>query len=113
MGRRPDIAMSSGRRGSHFGVDATKPVVVRIAGRVSPADVPCLCQELAARLVHSDAAEVICDVGELTHPGLAAVNALARLELTARRRGCRIRLRDARPELRSLLDLVGFGEVVL
>ncbi|MCX4586576.1 STAS domain-containing protein [Streptomyces sp. NBC_01481] len=104
--------MSSGRRDSPFGVDATQPVVVRIAGRVSPADVPRLCEELAVRLIHGDATEVICDVGELTHADLAAVNALARLQLTARRQGCRIRLRDARPELRALLDLVGFGEAV-
>ncbi|MET7616367.1 STAS domain-containing protein [Streptomyces sp. NPDC005408] len=93
-------------------MDATEPILVRIAGRVSPADVPRLCEELGARLSCSEATEVICDVGELTHANLAAVNALARLQLTARRLGCRIRLRNAGPELRALLDLVGFGEVV-
>ncbi|MGI5402490.1 STAS domain-containing protein [Streptomyces sp. CA-135486] len=96
-------------------MDATQPIIVRIAGRVSPADVPRLCEELSARLSGADVAagvaEVICDVGGLTHPNLAAVNAVARLQLTARRLGGRIRLRDTGPELRVLLDLVGLGEV--
>jgi predicted dithiol-disulfide oxidoreductase (DUF899 family) len=45
-------------------------------------------------------------------PGLAVVDELARLQLTARRCGCSIRLRDACVELLELLDLLGLGEVV-
>jgi anti-anti-sigma regulatory factor len=102
--------MSYGRRGSLLRVDTTEPIVMRIAGRVTPADVPRLCEELSTRLTGTGAKEAICDVGGLTHPNLAAVNALARLQLTARRLGCRIRLRNAGPELQALLDLVGLGE---
>ncbi len=40
-------------------------------------------------------------------PDLSAVDALARLQLAARRLGCSIRLRDACAELTELLDLVG------
>ena len=40
-------------------------------------------------------------------PDLAAVDALARLQLAARRLGCSIRLRETRAELVELLDLVG------
>lgn len=105
--------MSYGRPGGLLGVDATQPIVVRIAGRVAAADVPRLCEELGAQLIRSGAREAICEVGGLTHADLAAVNALARLQLTARRLGCRIRLRNAGPELLALLDLVGFGEVVV
>ncbi|MFF4231293.1 STAS domain-containing protein [Streptomyces sp. NPDC001820] len=104
----------------------TQPIVVRIAGRVIPADVPRLCEELSAQLVSAKAiaatdrtgavaagaTEAICDVGGLTHPDLVAVNALARLQLTARRLGCRIRLHNAGHELRSLLDLVGLVGLV-
>jgi anti-anti-sigma regulatory factor len=111
MSRRLGTAMSSARRGSLLRVDATQPIVVRIAGRVTLADVPCLCEELSVRLTGAGATEAICDVGGLTHPNLAAVNAVARLQLTARRLGCRFRLRDAGPELVALLDLVGLGEV--
>lgn len=50
---------------------------------------------------------VVCDVGGLGPPGLAAVDLLARLQLLARRTGGRIRLRDPDPALCSLLDLVG------
>lgn len=107
--------MSYGRRGSLSGVDAAQPIVMRITGRVTPADVPRLCEELRARLssagVTQPVTEVICDVGGLAPPNLAAISALARLQLTAQRLGCRIRLRNAGPELRALLDLVGLGEV--
>ncbi|MFI1398993.1 STAS domain-containing protein [Streptomyces sp. NPDC020681] len=94
-------------------MDATQPMVMRIAGRVTPADVPRLCEELSARLIGAgeDGTEVICDVGGLSRPDLAAVDALARLQLTARRLGCRISLRGADAELRALLELVGLAEV--
>ncbi|QXE35075.1 STAS domain-containing protein [Streptomyces sp. GMY02] len=88
-------------------MDATEPIVLVITGRLTPADVPRLCEELTARLHGTGAAEVICDVGGLGPPDLTAVDALARLHLTARRHGCRVRLRGAGRELRLLLDLVG------
>jgi ABC-type transporter Mla MlaB component len=105
--------MSYGRRGSLLRVDSTQPTVMRIAENVTPADVPRLCEELSAALRGTGVGEAVCDidVGGLMHPDLAAINALARLQLTARRLGCRIRLRNAAPELRALLDLVGLGEV--
>lgn len=43
---------------------------------------------------------------------LAVVEALARLQLAARRLGCSIRLRDPTEELCELLDLVGLTFVV-
>ncbi len=104
-------AMSSGRKGSLIRVDATQPVVMRISGRLTPDDVPRLCEELHARLSGTGVTEAICDVGGLTHASLTAVNALARMQLTARRLGCRVRMRGAGPELRALLELVGLGEV--
>ncbi len=45
-------------------------------------------------------------------PDVSSVDALARLQLAARRLGCSIRLRDPCPELSALLDLVGLREVV-
>ena len=45
-------------------------------------------------------------------PDLALVDALARLQLAARRLGCSVRLRDPCQELRELLDLVGLADVV-
>jgi hypothetical protein len=43
----------------------------------------------------------------LRSPGLCVVDQLARLQVSARRHGCSIRLRDVSPELVELLDLVG------
>ncbi len=51
----------------------------------------------------------MCDVAGIGPPGLAAVDALARLQLTARRAGGRIRLRDPAPALGALLRLVGLA----
>lgn len=73
---------------------------------------PRLCDELVARLRGSGATEAVCDVRGLERPGLVAVNALARLQLTARRRDVRLRVRGADRELRLLVDLVGLADVV-
>lgn len=43
---------------------------------------------------------------------LGVVEALARLQLEARRRGCAIRLRNASPELCELLGLVGLAGLI-
>ncbi len=51
----------------------------------------------------------MCDVAGIGPPGLAAVDALARMQLTARRAGGRIRLRDPAPALGALLRLVGLA----
>ncbi len=45
-------------------------------------------------------------------PDVALVDALARLQLVARRLGCSIRLRHASADLLGLLDLLGLAHVV-
>jgi ABC-type transporter Mla MlaB component len=74
-------------------------------------DVPRLCERLRAVLERSDAAVVVCDVGALAADAVT-VEALARLQLTACRRGRRIRLQRASHELRQLLSLVGLADVL-
>jgi hypothetical protein len=54
---------------------------------------------------------IICDVGALA-PDAATIDALARLQLAARRLGLEIRLRHASSELRGLLVFVGLSEVL-
>jgi len=49
----------------------------------------------------------VCDVGALVEPDVAAVDALARLQLAARRSGCRITLQGVAPEMGDLLELMG------
>jgi ABC-type transporter Mla MlaB component len=88
-------------------VDATTPAVLVLPGLVTRDEVPRLCDDVRAWLEVTGSGVVVCDVGGLGPPGLAAVDVLARLELTARRAGGRIRLRNPDPALRALLDLVG------
>jgi hypothetical protein len=59
----------------------------------------------------SGAALVVCDVGGL-EATIATVDALARLQLTARRLGRRIELRGGTPELARLLAFVGLADVL-
>src|SRR5690606_37866966 len=90
-------------------VDAMTPPVLVLSGPLTPDGVDGPCDELRSLLYGGGGAGrvVVCDVGGLGPPGLAAVHLLARLQLTARRRGGRIRLRDPSPALCALLDLVG------
>ncbi|MFD0026026.1 STAS domain-containing protein [Streptomyces sp. NPDC058382] len=89
------------------------PIVLVVSGRVTRAAVPGLCAELEALLINDPGApSVDCDVGGLVQPDLAAVEAIVRLALVARRsRGRRLRLCGTPPELRLLLDLVGLDAV--
>jgi ABC-type transporter Mla MlaB component len=57
------------------------------------------------------ASTLVCDVGVLA-PDAAAVDALARLQLDARRRGYEVVLRGASSQLLELLDLCGVRGVL-
>jgi hypothetical protein len=54
---------------------------------------------------------VTCDVTGVP-PNLTALDALARLQLTARRLGGRIRLRGASADITLLIDFAGVDEVL-
>ncbi|MFE3163403.1 STAS domain-containing protein [Streptomyces sp. NPDC059224] len=88
-------------------VDAKTPAVLVLPGPVAKDAVAGLCAEVRAMLAGGTAGTVVCDVAGIGPPGLAAVDLLARLEVTARRAGGRIRLRDPDPALLALLRFVG------
>ncbi|MFI2505564.1 STAS domain-containing protein [Streptomyces sp. NPDC018972] len=92
-------------------VDAMTPPVLVLNGPLAPDEVGGPCDALRALMEGGGGGGpgrvVVCDVAGLGPAGLAAVNLLARLQLTARRSGGRIRLRDPSPALCALLDLVG------
>jgi hypothetical protein len=54
---------------------------------------------------------IVCDVGEFL-PDAATIDTLARLQLSARRLGLELRLRDASQELQDLLAFAGLGDVL-
>ncbi|NBM16330.1 STAS domain-containing protein [Streptomyces sp. GC420] len=82
------------------------------AGTLTRRSAPELCARLDALAEASPAEVVVCDVGAVTRPDLGAVEALARLHVTARRRGRRIRLRNPSAALLELLDLSGLLQVL-
>ncbi|MFK4189929.1 STAS domain-containing protein [Streptomyces sparsogenes] len=89
------------------------PVVLVLGRAVRRAEVPGLCarlRELASR--GAEGGPVVVDVGAVRAPDLAVLEALARLRLTARRLGRRIRLRGASGELRALLARAGIDAVL-
>ena len=83
-----------------------------IAGPIAPGDIPALCARARSELDGSGRGQIVCDVGALIDPDAATVDALARLQLTARQLGSRIRLRRACGELLELLELMGLSEVL-
>jgi hypothetical protein len=78
---------------------------------VGPTDVVAACTRLRAVAAGEGVERVNCDVSALAAE-LAAVDALARLALLARRLGCPLNVRRASPELRELVELCGLSEVL-
>jgi ABC-type transporter Mla MlaB component len=71
-----------------------------------------LHERLRALLEARRGETVVCDVGTLIDPDVGTVDALARLQLTACRLGCQVRLRGASRELLDLLALTGLRDVL-
>ena len=65
----------------------------------------------AVLIVNADTEEVLGYV-DASRPDLALVESLARMQLRARRRGERVRLRNVSDDLRGLLELVGLTDVL-
>jgi ABC-type transporter Mla MlaB component len=87
------------------------PLAFAITGPISLGDLPGLCGRVCALLDGSRAGDAICDVSGVAADAVA-VDALARLQLAAVRRGCRVRLRNASPELLELISLMGLSHVL-
>jgi len=84
---------------------------VMVIGAVTRADVPLLCERLRLLVDESNIDIIDCDVRALA-ADVVAVETLAHLQLTARRLGCRIRLRRPSHELAGLLGLSGLNKVL-
>ena len=70
-------------------------------------DVLALCERAERLLQEGPGADLECDVAAVGTPDLATVEALARVELTARRHGADVQLRGASVDLLELLALCG------
>jgi ABC-type transporter Mla MlaB component len=83
-----------------------------IDGSIDRADIPAMCDRFHAVVARADPGRVVCDVGALAGPDVAAVDALARLQLTARRLGHQLCLTQASEELQGLVALMGLCGVL-
>jgi anti-anti-sigma regulatory factor len=90
--------------------DRRRPQPWAIGPAITRADIPGLCDRLTALLDNNDAAVVVCDVRAITKPDAVVIEALARLQLTARRLGRQILVHHASDHLRDLLVLTGLRE---
>jgi ABC-type transporter Mla MlaB component len=83
-----------------------------IGGPVTREGIPELCDRAASWLEGCDADPVVCDIVALVDPDAVTVEALARLQLTARRLGKRIRFRNACGEVHQLVTMMGLEDVL-
>jgi ABC-type transporter Mla MlaB component len=82
-----------------------------IRGPIARADLPGLCDRVRAVLTETGAGTVLCDVHGV-EPDAVTVDALARLQLAARRRRCQVRLHNASDELVELVAFMGLSDVL-
>jgi ABC-type transporter Mla MlaB component len=88
----------------------SQEVAFQISGPIRREDLPGLCARVCAFL--PDAGSVVrCDVAGV-EPDVVTVDAVARLQLAAKRRGCEVRLCGASDALLELVVLMGLTHVL-
>ena len=103
----PDASFDVQRPAQH-----PRTLVVTIAGRIDRSDAARFAMLVDDQLRIRPARAVICDVGGLDAPDVAAVDAICRIRLSVRRLGGHLRLRHASRELVDLIDLMGLCDVL-
>jgi ABC-type transporter Mla MlaB component len=88
-----------------------RTVAFAIEGPIERSDLPGLCERVCGLLERSRAPVAVIDVHGVS-TNAVTVDALARLQLAARRYGCQVRLRNAAPELRELVGFMGLKDVL-
>lgn len=91
--------------------EAPRPITFVVRGPIGRADLPGLFDRVCRLLASNQGGVVHCDVAGLD-PDAVTVDALARLQLAARRNGCLVRLRSASAELLELVALLGLADTL-
>ena len=89
----------------------TPTITFPVWGPIAREDLPGLCERVCALLTAETASVALCDVAGV-EPDAVTVDALARLQLAARRTGCQVRLRSASDELLELVAFMGLTDVL-
>jgi ABC-type transporter Mla MlaB component len=92
-------------------VDEQSTIRFAIRGPIARPDLPGLCERVRCLLTMSDADVALCDVCGVDSDAVT-VDALARLQLAARRHGCQVRLQGASDDLRDLVAFMGLRDVL-
>ncbi|HEX6539734.1 MAG TPA: STAS domain-containing protein [Candidatus Dormibacteraeota bacterium] len=92
--------------------DAGLSMAMAIHGPISRADLPGLCDRICTLLRETHPRVVHCDVRSVD-PDVVTVDALARLQLAAKRQRCLFRLVGASEALRGLVELMGLDDVLV
>jgi ABC-type transporter Mla MlaB component len=87
------------------------PLGFTIRGPITREDLPGLCSRVCSLLEQTPAGIALCDVRGVA-PDAVTVDALARLQLAARRHGCRVHLQHASAELLELVSFMGLTDVL-
>ena len=88
-----------------------RPVAVTIRGPLQRSDLPGLYARVCALFTANRGATLVCDVTGVAVDAVA-VEALARLQLGARRNGSTVRLLSAPRELIDLVSFMGLRDVI-
>jgi ABC-type transporter Mla MlaB component len=91
--------------------DAPQTIVFAIDGPILRADLPGLCTRVCGLLAESGAEVALCEVVGV-EPDAVTIDALARLQVAARRNRCQVRLRNASSELIELIGFMGLTDVL-
>jgi ABC-type transporter Mla MlaB component len=86
--------------------------VLTVEGSLDAAAIPGLGERLASLIQRSGTDLVTCDVGVLDSCDLVVIDALARMELIARRLGCTVQVSRASDQLVELIAFAGLQEVL-
>jgi ABC-type transporter Mla MlaB component len=90
---------------------AERTIAFAVRGPIERSDLPGLCDRVCALFARTAPTVAFCDVSEVPADAVT-VDALARLQLAAKRCACRVRLRNASPQLRSLVQFMGLDRVL-
>jgi ABC-type transporter Mla MlaB component len=86
-------------------------ITFAVWGPIARADLDGLCDRVCGVFGSTQPRVAYCDVQDVD-PDAVTVEALARLQLAARRTGCQVRLRNATPALLDLVAFMGLTDVL-
>jgi ABC-type transporter Mla MlaB component len=92
-------------------VPGSNTLAFAIYGPIARTDLPGLCGRVGALLERTNVDVAFCELSGVEADAVA-VDALARLQLTARQHRCHVRLRHASSELLELIAFMGLSDVL-